>query len=209
MAQAYLDAQMRSQDDREAYWLDAAQAIEWQVPPVRAWTEGEGWFAGGLMNTCHNAVDRHVAAGRGDKLALIYESPVTDTRLTFSFAQLQDEVARTAGMIAAQGVGKGDRVILYMPMVPQAVIAMLACARIGAIHSVVFGGFAAPELAKRIDDATPTLLMTASCGIEGSKVIPYKPLVDKALQMATHRIERVILLQRPQAIRADAGGARP
>ncbi|MDT7535147.1 AMP-binding protein [Sphingobium sp. SA2] len=200
MAQAYLDAQMRSQDDREAYWLDAAQAIEWQVPPVRAWTEGEGWFAGGLMNTCHNAVDRHVAAGRGDELALIYESPVTDTRLTFSFAQLQNEVARTAGMIAAQGVGKGDRVILYMPMVPQAVIAMLACARIGAIHSVVFGGFAAPELAKRIDDATPTLLMTASCGIEGSKVIPYKPLVDKALQMATHRIERVILLQRPQAI---------
>ena len=200
MAQAYLDAQMRSQDDREAYWLDAAQAIEWQVPPVRAWTEGEGWFVGGLMNTCHNAVDRHVAAGRGDDLALIYESPVTDTRLTFTFAELQDEVARTAGMIAGQGVGKDDRVILYMPMVPQAVIAMLACARIGAIHSVVFGGFAAPELAKRIDDATPALLMTASCGIEGSKVIPYKPLVDKALQMATHRIERVILLQRPQAI---------
>ncbi len=200
MSNAYLAAVSRSQADSEAYWLDAARAITWDKMPSTAWTEGQGWFADGMMNTCYNAVDRHVAAGRGDAIALIYESPVTDTRITYSFAQLQDEVAHTAGMIAAQGVAKGDRVIIYMPMVPQALIAMLACARIGAIHSVVFGGFAAPELAKRIDDATPSLLLTASCGIEGSKIIPYKPLVDKALTLATHRVERVVVLQRPQAI---------
>ncbi|EIZ81270.1 propionyl-CoA synthetase [Novosphingobium sp. Rr 2-17] len=200
MSHAYLAALSRSQADSEAYWLDAAHAIAWDRMPSTAWTEGQGWFADGMMNTCYNAVDRHVAAGRGDAVALIYESPVTDTRTAYTFAQLQNEVARTAGMIVAQGVAKGDRVIIYMPMVPQALIAMLACARIGAIHSVVFGGFAAPELAKRIDDATPTLLLTASCGIEGSKVIPYKPLVDRALALATHRIERVVVLQRPQAI---------
>lgn len=200
MSQNYSDALNRSQADPEGFWLDAARAIDWQQPPTAAWRANEGWFADGMMNTCHNAVDRHVAAGRGDAVALIYDSPVTDSRASLTFAQLQDEVARTAGMIAAQGVGKGDRVILYMPMVPQAVIAMLACARIGAIHSVVFGGFAAPELAKRIDDATPALLLTASCGIEGSKVIPYKPLVDKALQLATHPVGRVVVLQRSQAI---------
>mgnify|MGYP003644020805 CR=1 FL=1 len=200
MSIAYLDALSRSHVDSEAFWLDAAGAIAWDRTPSVAWTQSEGWFADGMMNTCYNAVDRHVAAGRGDAVALIYESPVTDTRVTFTFAELQDEVARTAGMIAAQGVAKGDRVIIYMPMVPQAVVAMLACARIGAIHSVVFGGFAAPELAKRIDDATPMILLTASCGIEGSKIIPYKPLVEKALALATHRVDRVLVLQRPQAI---------
>lgn len=206
MSQIYAQAYRRSQEAREDFWMEAAQAIDWDMPPQAAWHEGEGWFADGRMNTCHNAIDRHVAAGRGEDVALIYESPVTDTRETFSFARLQDEVARTAGMIAALGIGHGDRVILYMPMVPQAVIAMLACARIGAIHSVVFGGFAAPELAKRIDDATPALVMTASCGIEGSRVIPYKPLVDQALQMASHAVGHVILLQRPQAIAPMQGG---
>ncbi|CAN5223664.1 propionyl-CoA synthetase [soil metagenome] len=200
MSEAYLQSYARSIDDREGFWLEAAQAIHWDARPTTAWSEGEGWFADGLMNTCYNAIDRHVAAGRGDDVALIYESPVTDTRQTFTFSELKDEVARTAGMIAALGIGKGDRVIIYIPMVPQALIAMLACARIGAIHSVVFGGFAAPELAKRIDDATPRLLMTSSCGIEGSRIVAYKPLVDKALSLATHKVDRVIVLQRPQVI---------
>ena len=198
MSQAYNESYAASRADANGFWLKAAEAIDWQVKPEAGWREGEGWFADGVMNTCHNAVDRHVEAGRGDDMALIYESPVTDTRATFTFAQLRDEVARTAGMIAARGVGKGDRVIIYMPMIPQALFAMLACARIGAIHSVVFGGFAAPELAKRIDDATPRLLLTTSCGIEGNKVIPYKPLVDHALQLAQHKVGGVILLQRPQ-----------
>lgn len=198
MSQAYNESYAASRADANGFWLKAAEAIDWQVKPKAGWREGEGWFADGVMNTCHNAVDRHVEAGRGDDMALIYESPVTDTRATFTFAQLREEVARTAGMIAAQGVGKGDRVIIYMPMIPQALFAMLACARIGAIHSVVFGGFAAPELAKRIDDATPRLLLTTSCGIEGNKVIPYKPLVDHALQLAQHKVGGVILLQRPQ-----------
>lgn len=200
MSAFYDNAYAASRENAEQFWLEAAERIDWHVRPATAWSEGEGWFADGMMNTCHNAIDRHVAAGRGDDIALIHESPVTDTRTSFTFAQLRDEVARTAGMIAALGVEKGDRVIIYMPMVPQALIAMLACARIGAIHSVVFGGFAAPELAKRIDDATPKALLTASCGIEGTRVIPYKPLVDKALQIAQHRIERVVVLQRPQAI---------
>ncbi|MBB3981501.1 propionyl-CoA synthetase [Sphingobium fontiphilum] len=199
MSQAYMESYAASRADANGFWLKAAEAIVWQVKPQAGWRDGEGWFADGVMNTCHNAVDRHVEAGRGDDIALIYESPVTDTRTTFTFAQLRDHVARTAGMIAAQGVGKGDRVIIYMPMIPQALFAMLACARIGAIHSVVFGGFAAPELAKRIDDATPQLLLTTSCGIEGGKVIPYKPLVDHALQLAQHKVSGVILLQRPQA----------
>lgn len=200
MSQAYLESYAASRADATGFWLKAAEAIDWLVKPEAGWRDGEGWFADGVMNTCHNAVDRHVEAGRGDDIALIYESPVTDTRTTFTFAQLRDEVARTAGMIAAQGVGKGDRVIIYMPMIPQALFAMLACARIGAIHSVVFGGFAAPELAKRIDDATPKLLLTTSCGIEGNKVIPYKPLVDHALQLAQHKVSGVILLQRPQVM---------
>ncbi len=142
------------------------------------------------MNTAHNCIDRHVAAGRGGAIALSYDSPVTDTVRSYSYAELQDEVGRVAAMLASLGVGKGDRVIIYMPMIPETVFAMLACARLGAIHSVVFGGFAPLELAKRIDDATPKVLLTASCGIEGARTIAYKPMVDEALDLAAHKIDQ-------------------
>jgi len=156
------------------------------------------WFTGGVLNTCYNALDLHVDRGRGKQQALIYDSPVTDTIKTFTFFELRDEVARLAGALRRQGIDKGDRVIIYMPMVPEAVIAMLACARIGAVHSVVFGGFASNELAKRIDDARPRLILSASCGIEVNRVIPYKPLLDGAVDMAAHKVERCVILQRPQ-----------
>lgn len=195
----YDRAYQESMNDPEAFWLDAATSVEWGVPPARAWTEGAGWFAGAMLNTCHNAVDRHVAAGNGDRAAVIYESPVTGQTRTYSYVELRDQVAVTAGMLAKLGVVKGDRVVIYMPMIPETLFAMLACARLGAIHSVVFGGFAAPELAKRIDDAQPKVLLTASCGIEGQKVLPYKPLVDHALEIAGHKVDHVILWQRPQA----------
>jgi propionyl-CoA synthetase len=156
------------------------------------------WFAGGMMNTCYNALDRHVEAGRVDQAALIYDSPVTGSKKTYSYRELQDQVARFAGGLRSLGVDKGDRVILYMPMVPEAVIGMLACARIGAIHSVVFGGFASRELATRIEDAKPKVICSASCGIEGSKVIPYKPLLDEAIRLSVHKPDRCVILQRPQ-----------
>ena len=155
------------------------------------------WFPGGRLNTCYNALDVHVDRGRGKQLALIYDSPVTGTVRSFTYFELRDEVARFAGALRRQGVEPGDRVILYMPMVPEAVIAMLACARIGAVHSVVFGGFAPKELATRIDDAKPTVMLSASCGIEGSRVIPYKPLLDQAIEMASHKPRRCLILQRP------------
>jgi propionyl-CoA synthetase len=155
------------------------------------------WFAGGRLNTCYNALDVHVDRGRGKQLALIYDSPVTQTVRSFTYFELRDQVARFAGALRRQGVEQGDRVIIYMPMVPEAVIAMLACARLGAIHSVVFGGFAPKELATRIDDAKPTLILSASCGIEGSRVIPYKPLLDQAIDMASHKPGRCLILQRP------------
>ena len=180
----------------DAFWADAARDIDWDRAPSLV-RDARGWFPDARINTCRNAVDRHVAAGRGDDLALIVDSPVTGTIARYSFAELQTEVARTAGMIRAAGVQQSDRVILYMPMIPQALIAMLACARIGAIHSVVFGGFAAPELAKRIDDAKPALILTASCGIEGARVVPYKPMIDAAIDLATHPVPAVILFQRP------------
>jgi len=199
MTDQYKAAYDASFADPDGFWLEAAKAVDWDTMPDTGWTDGEGWFADGVMNTCHNAVDRHVAGGRADQPAIIYESPVTDRTTTYTFAEVQDHVARTAGMLAGLGVQKGDRVVIYMPMIPETAFAMLACARIGAIHSVVFGGFAAPELAKRIDDATPKLVLTASCGIEGSKVVEYKPLVDKALAIAKHPVSNVILLQRPMA----------
>jgi propionyl-CoA synthetase len=202
----YGEHYQRSLTAPDKFWLDAARAIAWDRQPETGWTEGAGWFADGVLNTCYNAIDRHVAAGRGEQRAVIYESPVTGQRQSFTFADLQDRVARTAGMMATLGVGKGDRVIIYMPMIPEALFAMLACARIGAIHSVVFGGFAAPELAKRIDDAQPRLLLTASCGIEGQKIVPYKPLVDHALQLADHQVDHVLLLQRPQVQAAMQAG---
>ena len=191
-----------AQNKPEEFWGIAAEQLYWnerwdQVrddsnPPFYR------WFVGGSLNTCYNCLDRHIDRGRGKQLALIYDSPVTNTLQHFTYTELRDEVARVAGALKIQGVTAGDRVILYMPMIPEAVIGMLACARIGAVHSVVFGGFAAKELATRIDDAKPTLILTASCGIEGDRVIPYKPLLDEAIELATHQPKHVLLLQRPQ-----------
>jgi propionyl-CoA synthetase len=199
---AYLDAYVRSLSDPDGFWAEAATAVDWDRAPVAVLDRSRPpfyrWFPDATLNTCHNALDRHVAAGRGQRTALIHDSPVTGTVTTFSFAELLDEVARFAGALESLGVGTGDRVVLYLPMIPQAVIAMLACARIGAVHSVVFGGFAPAELAVRIDDAAPRVVLSASCGIEGSRVIAYKPLLDQALALATHRPEHCVVLQRPQ-----------
>jgi propionyl-CoA synthetase len=188
--------------DCHSFWARAAAAVDWFKPWTAVLDSSNApltrWFVGGEVNTCYNCLDRHVAAGRGDKLALIYDSPVTDTRQTFTFSELQDRVARLAGALAGMGVGKGDRVIVYMPMVPEAVIGMLACARIGAVHSVVFGGFAAHELAARIDDCKPKVVLSASCGIEVSRVIPYKPLLDHALELSSHKPGYCIILERPE-----------
>jgi propionyl-CoA synthetase len=186
----------------EAFWLEAARAIDWYRAPKRAFDANVGvygrWYPDGIVNTCHNAVDRHVAAGRGDQAAFVHDSPVTGGKRVITYRELLAEVVATARMIRDQGVRKGDRVIIYMPMVPEAVIAMLACARIGAIHSVVFGGFAARELATRIDDCAPKLILAASCGVEGQKIVPYKPLLDEAIAAAKHSVRKVVLLQRPQ-----------
>ena len=199
---AYLDAYVRSLSDPDGFWAEAAAAVDWDRAPVAVLDRSRPpfyrWFPDATLNTCHNALDRHVAAGRGQRTALIHDSPVTGTVTTFSYAELLDEVARFAGALESLGVGTGDRVVLYLPMIPQAVIAMLACARIGAVHSVVFGGFAPAELAVRIDDAAPKVVLSASCGIEGSRVIAYKPLLDQALALATHRPEHCVVLQRPQ-----------
>jgi propionyl-CoA synthetase len=191
----------RSLEDPEAFWAEAAGAIDWDEPWQRVLDDSRTpfyrWFSGGRMNTCHNALDRHVDGGRADQPALVYDSPVTDTIRTFSYRELRDEVARFAGALAAQGVEHGDRVIVYMPMVPEAVIAMLACARIGAIHSVVFGGFAANELATRIEDAKPKVIVSASCGIEPGRLVEYKPLLDAAIAAVDSKPARCIVLQRP------------
>ncbi|MCR9090539.1 MAG: propionyl-CoA synthetase [Algiphilus sp.] len=193
----------RSMNDPEGFWAEKAEALVWdrKWDQVLSHDDPDGaprWFVGGRLNTCYNAVDRHVDAGRGDAIALIHDSPVTGQTRRLSFAELRDATARLAGALRARGVEAGDRVVIYMPMVAEAAIAMLACARIGAVHSVVFGGFAAPELAKRIDDAKPKLILTASCGIEGSRVIPYKPLLDAAIAASQSAPEACILLQRPQ-----------
>ena len=192
----------RSLEDPEGFWAGAAEAVHWHERWDRVLDASDPpyyrWFSGGKLNTCYNALDRHVKAGRGDQTALIYDSPVTDTVRHYSYSQLRDETAKLAGAMAARGVSKGDRVIIYMPMVPEAIMAMLACARLGAIHSVVFGGFAANELATRIDDCAPKLVLSASCGIEAARIVPYKPLLDAAIMMAVHKPERCIVLQRPQ-----------
>jgi len=208
MSQAYTAAWRESAEDRDAFWSRAAEAIDWFTPPHAVLGATTGWFPGGTLNTCHNALDRHVAGGRGAAPALIHESPVTGTSRTWTYAQLLDEVGRVAAMLAHLGVTKGDRVVIYMPMIPEAVFAMLACARLGAIHSVVFGGFAAHELAKRIDDATPVALLTASCGIEGARTIAYKPMVDEALAMAAHQLDHVVVLQRDRLPAKLAPGER-
>ncbi len=200
----------RSLADPDGFWGEAAEAITWRTRPERVLDDSAApfyrWFTGGVMNTCENALDRHVDAGHGDRPALIHDSPVTGSVRRFTYRELRDEVAWTAGMLAGLGVGRGDRVVIYMPMVPEAAIAMLACARIGAIHSVVFGGFAANELAVRIDDARPKVVLSASCGIEVSRVIAYKPLLDRALELAVHRPEHVVVLARPQAEAAMTPG---
>ena len=210
MRGSYQEIYARSLQDPEGFWAEAAEALAWDRRWNRVLDDARPpfyrWFAGGRLNTCYNAVDRHVEAGRGDQLAVIHDSPVTDSIRTLTFAQLQDQAARFAGALRRQGVGYGDRVIVYMPMVPEALVAMLGCARIGAIHSVVFGGFAAHELAARIDDATPKLLVCASCGIEAGRVIPYKPLLDGAIEHAAHKPEKCIVLARPQAKAAMTPG---
>ena len=209
-ASRYAEAYQRSCRDPEGFWADAAADIDWIRPADKVFDPQAGiygrWFVGALCNTCFNAVDRHVAGGRGDQAALIYDSPVTASKRTFTYAQLQHEVAVLAAVLKDLGVERGDRVILYMPMVPQAVIAMLATARIGAIHSVVFGGFAAHELATRIDDAKPKLLLCASCGIEAGRVVTYKNLVDEAIRLATFKPQACLVLQRPQAEAALIAG---
>jgi len=188
--------------DPERFWAEAGEAIHWHRPWERVLDAARPpfyrWYAGGMINTCYNALDWHVEHGRADQAALIYDSPVTGTIKTFTYRELLDDVARFAGALVDQGVGKGDRVIIYMPMVPEAVVAMLGCARIGAIHSVVFGGFASHELAARISHAAPKVIVSASCGIEVNRVVPYKPLLDKAIELAEVKPRRSVILQRPQ-----------
>ena len=195
------DVYRQSLEDPQGFWAEAAAAIDWDEPWERVLDDSRApfyrWFAGGRMNSCHNALDRHVAGGRADQLALIYDSPVAGAKATFTYRQLRDDVARFAGALAAQGVERGDRVVIYMPMIPEAVIAMLACARLGAIHSVVFGGFASHELATRIGDAKPKVVVAASCGVEPTALVAYKPLLDAAIEMVDVKPERCIVLQRP------------
>jgi propionyl-CoA synthetase len=204
------DVYARSLRDPEGFWREAAQAIDWVTPPERILDHSDApvqrWFRGGRLNTAYNAVDRHVERGRADQVALIYDSPVTGQIARFTYRELRDLTARAAGALVSLGVERGDRVIIYMPMIPEAVIAMLACARIGAVHSVVFGGFAAPELATRIDDAQPVLVISASCGIEGARVIAYKPLLDAALELAKHKPRACLIKQRPQSLGALRAG---
>jgi propionyl-CoA synthetase len=203
MAGRYAEIYRRSIEDPEGFWSEAAGAIHWE----RRWNKllddarppFYRWFVGGMLNTCYNCLDRHVAEGRGQQAALIYDSAMTGQVKSFTYAELTDLVARFAGALAAQGIAKGDRVIIYMPMVPEAAIAMLACARLGAIHSVVFGGFAAAELATRLNDAKPKLVISASCGLEPGRVLAYKPLLDAAIDLAHAKPERCIILQRKEA----------
>lgn len=191
----------RWQSDPKAFWAEAARDIDWIKPWDHVYAKVDGldrWFVGAECNTCWNAIDRHVAAGHGARFALIYDSPLTGTNARFTYAELQDEVATLAALLQDLGIAKGDRVLIYMPMIPQAAFAMLACARIGAVHSVVFGGFASAELATRINDAKPKLIMSASCGIEPGRVVAYQPLVDKAIELAAHKPAHGLVWQRPE-----------
>ncbi|CAO3375601.1 propionyl-CoA synthetase [Azospirillum argentinense] len=201
-ADRYNQIHARSLSDPDGFWGEAAEDITW----IKRWDKVLDdsnapfyrWFTGGVLNTCYNAVDRHVEAGRGAQAAIIYDSPVTKTVQTITYTELQDQVARFAGALRAQGVEKGDRVILYMPMIPQSLVAMLACARLGAVHSVVFGGFAPHELATRINDSRPKAIVSASCGIEPNRIVKYKPMLDAAIEQAEHKPSSVIIFQRPQ-----------
>ena len=198
----YAEHYQRSLSEPEIFWAEQAAKLRWHKPWAKVLDDSKApfyrWFSGAEFNTCYNALDRHVEEGRADQVAIIYDSPLTDSLKKFTYRELRDLVAKFAGALRANGVKRGDRVVIYMPMVPEAAIAMLACARIGAVHSVVFGGFAAPELAKRIDAAQPVLLVSASCGIEPGRVIDYKPLLDQAIELAEHKVGRTIILQRPQ-----------
>ncbi|AGM09639.1 propionyl-CoA synthetase [Amycolatopsis keratiniphila] len=204
----HAESYQRSLEDPEGFWLEAAQAIDWTRTPTQALDASKApfyrWFPDGELNTAFNALDRHVRDGRGEQTALIWDSPVTDSVRRFTYAELLDDVARFAGALASLGVGKGDRVIAYMPMVPEAAVAMLACARLGAVHSVVFGGFAPKELAARIEDAKPKVIVAASCGIEPTRIVEYKPIIDEALAGTAHQPDKVVVLQRERA-RAELG----
>ena len=198
---SYTEAYGRWRRDPEAFWMEAASGIDWATPPTRALSGTAPffqWFADGTLNGCWNCVDRHVEAGHGARVAIAYDSPATGTAAHLTYAELKDATARLAGAMAARGVGVGDRVLIYMPMVPEAAVAMLACARIGAIHSVVFGGFAAAELATRIDDCQPKMVLAASCGIEPGRMVAYKPLLDAAIDMAKAKPTTCLILQREQ-----------
>src|ERR1700761_7555517 len=199
----YHEVYARWQRDPSGFWGEAAAAIDWFEKPQTVFDPSAGiygrWFPDGVCNTCFNAVDRHVDAGRGEQAAIIYDSSLAGVKRRISYHRLLTETQVLGGMLRDLGVGKGDRVILYMPMVPEAVIAMLACARIGAVHSVVFGGFAARELATRIDDAKPKVILSASCGIEPGRIVEYKPLLDQAIALARFKPEACVILQRPQA----------
>jgi propionyl-CoA synthetase len=202
-ASRYPEIYSRWQKDPEGFWGEAAEAVHWFEKPKKVFDKKAGiygrWFTGGVTNTCYNALDRQVEAGRGQQAALIYDSPVTNTKKTFTYGRMLSESQILGAMLRDFGVQKGDTVILYMPMVPEAVFAMLACARIGAVHSVVFGGFAPKELATRIDDCKPKLILSASCGIEGARVVPYKPMLDEAIKLAKHKVNTCLIFQRPQA----------
>src|ERR1700730_17685506 len=205
---AYRDAFDEAMRSPETFWRRAADAITWSRPFDRVVDDARAplsrWFSGGELNTCYNAIDFHVENGRASQPAVIYDSPVTATKRTLSYRDLLQQVAQFAGALSALGVVKGDRVVIYMPMVPETLIAMYACARIGAIHSVVFGGFADNELAVRIEDAAPKIVLAASCRIERTRVVPYKPLLDEAIKLSSHKPERSVILQRPQR-RCDLG----
>ncbi|UYO48755.1 propionyl-CoA synthetase [Rhodopseudomonas palustris] len=198
----YREVHARSLADPEGFWGEVAQSIDWIEPPTKVFDPSLGlygrWFPGAKVNTCYNALDRHVAGGRADQLALIHDSPLTGTVSKYTYAEMLREVQTLAAIMQDFGVQKGDRVILYMPMVPESMVAMLACARIGAVHSVVFGGFAAKELATRIEDAKPKLILSASCGIEPGRIVKYKPLLDEAIELASVKPEACIILKRPQ-----------
>ncbi|USQ76905.1 propionyl-CoA synthetase [Ornithinimicrobium cryptoxanthini] len=192
-----------SLDDPEGFWGAAAQELTWIHPPKTVLKDRApfyDWFPDGVLNVCYNALDRHVIDGRADQLALIYDSPVTGTQRSYTYAELLDEVARFAGVLRDLGVSKGDRVVVYLPMIPEAVITMLACARIGAVHSVVFGGFAPAELAARIEDAEPVVVVSASCGVEPTRVVEYKPMLDEALRRSSHQPQHCVIVQREQAL---------
>ncbi|MFM7146534.1 MAG: AMP-binding protein, partial [Actinomycetales bacterium] len=198
----YERARNEASDDPSGFWSAAARLVQWSQEPRQVLDASRAplyrWFPDGRLNTCVNAVDRHVAAGGGERIAIIYDSPLTGSQQQITYAELLDRVSRFAGVLRGLGVQAGDRVVVYLPMVPEAIVAMLACARIGAVHSVVFGGFAPAELAARIDDAAPRVILSASCGIEPGRIVEYKPLLDEAIALASHKPDAVVVLQRPQ-----------